>query len=153
MRLSRRGLYALKALLVLAEHPPGEVVKIQAISRKEGIPQKFLESILVVLKNARLVESTRGAMGGYRLKRPAEQIHLGEIVRIIDGPLAPLGDAAELRRLAREDPVHPGLFSILLDVRDAAARILDTTSLADVLRRTREATQSRRRGGGDRSKA
>jgi Rrf2 family protein len=148
MRLSRRGLYALKALLALAGHPPEDVVKIQAISRKEGIPQKFLESILVVLKNARLVESTRGAMGGYRLKRPADQIHLGEIVRIIDGPLAPLGDAAELRRLAGEDPTHPGLFSILLDVRDAAARILDSTSLADVLKRTRELSRVREKDGG-----
>ena len=147
MRLSHRGLYALKALLVLAEHPPGDLVKIQAISEQEGIPQKFLESILVVLKNARLVDSTRGAMGGYRLKRPADQIHLGEIIRIIDGPLAPLGDAAELRRLAREDPAQPGLFSILLDVRDAAARILDSTSLADVLRCTREMVRSREGGG------
>lgn len=141
MKLSRRGLYALKALLVLAELPAGAVAKIQVISEREKIPQKFLESILVTLKNARVVESVRGAMGGYRLKRPASDIYLGEIVRLMDGPLAPFGDAAELRRLVKEDPAHAGLFSVLLDVRDAAAQILDATSLRDVHQRTRALTR------------
>jgi Rrf2 family protein len=143
MRLSRRGLYALRALLVLGEQPEGRVMKIQAISEGGGIPQKFLESILVTLKNARLVESVRGASGGYRLKRPSSSIYLSEVVRLMDGPLAPLGDGAELSRLSREDPSHPGLFSILLDVRDAAAKILDTTSLHDVVRRTRQCKDAR----------
>lgn len=137
MKLSRRGLYALKALLLLAELPAGAVVKIQAISEREKIPQKFLESILVTLKNARIVSSVRGANGGYRLGRPSDRILLGEIVRLMDGPLAPFGDAAELRRLVKEDPAHAGLFSVLLDVRDAAAQILDSTSLRDVHQRTR----------------
>ncbi len=143
MRLSRRGLYALEAMLILAAEPQDSVVKIEMISKRGTIPRKFLESLLVVLKNARLVESTRGARGGYRLKRPPGDIHLGEIIRIIDGPLAPFGDAAELRRLAREDPGQPGLFSILLDVRDAAARILDTATLSDVLERNRAQTGPR----------
>lgn len=139
MKLSRRGLYALKALLVLAEQPGTEVVKIQSISEREKIPQKFLESILVTLKNARIVESARGAMGGYRLKRSANEIYLGEVVRLMDGPLAPFADANELKRLStEEDSAHQGLFSILLDVRNAASRILDTTSLSDVLRRTQK---------------
>lgn len=143
MKISRRGLYALRALLVLADLKPGEVAKIATVSAGQGIPQKFLESILVTLKNARLVESVRGSMGGYRLKRPASEIMLGEIVRLHDGPLAPLGDAAELRRLADVDPTHPGLFSVMLDVRDAAARILDGTSLATLRARNRKLLAAR----------
>jgi Rrf2 family cysteine metabolism transcriptional repressor len=143
MKLSRRGLYALKALLVLAEQTGTDVVKIQFISDREKIPQKFLESILVTLKNARIVESARGAMGGYRLKRSPDEIYLGEVVRLMDGPLAPFADAAELHRLStEEDSAHQGLFGVLLDVRNAAARILDTTSLNDVLKRTQASQQA-----------
>lgn len=142
MKLSRRGLYALRALSALAEEPGDEVLKIAAIAESEKIPVKFLEGILVTLKNARLVESVRGAQGGYRLKRAPADIFLGEIVRLMDGPLAPFGDAAELRRLAAEDPAQPGLFSILLDVRDAASTILDRTSLADVVKRNRRLRRS-----------
>ncbi|HEX7880608.1 MAG TPA: Rrf2 family transcriptional regulator [Candidatus Eisenbacteria bacterium] len=143
MKISRRGLYALRALLVLAENAPGEVVTIAAVSAGQAIPQKFLESILVTLKNARLVESVRGAQGGYRLKRAAADITLGEVVRLMDGPLAPLGDAAELRHLAEEDKAHPGLFRVLLDVRDAAAKILDGTTLADLATRNRKLVRQR----------
>jgi Rrf2 family transcriptional regulator, cysteine metabolism repressor len=150
MKLSRRGLYALKALLVLAEQAGNDVVKIQSISEKEKIPQKFLESILVTLKNARIVESARGAMGGYRLKRSPDDIYLGEVVRLMDGPLAPFADAAELQRLStQEDSAHQGLFSILLDVRNAAATILDTTSLNDVLKRTQTMVKTRPDGSTD----
>ena len=74
---------------------------------------------------------------------PASEIMLGEIVRLHDGPLAPLGDAAELRRLADVDPTHPGLFSVMLDVRDAAARILDGTSLATLRARNRKILKAR----------
>jgi Rrf2 family protein len=145
MKISRRGLYALRALITLADLPPGEVLKISTIAERHQSPQKFLEAILVSLKNARLVESVRGANGGYRLKRPASAITLGEIVRLMDGPLAPLGDAAELRQLAAADPTHPGLFHVLLDVRDEAARILDGTTLADVATRNRKLLGTRRR--------
>jgi Rrf2 family protein len=149
MKLSRRGLYALKALLVLAEQAGTDVVKIQLISEREKIPQKFLESILVTLKNARIVESARGAMGGYRLKRAPDDIYLGEVVRLMDGPLAPFADAAELQRLStQEDLAHQGLFGVLLDVRDAAAEILDKTSLTDVLNRTQKLVRARPDGDG-----
>jgi Rrf2 family protein len=79
-----------------------------------------------------LVESERGAKGGYRLRRSPKRIFLGEIIRTIDGPLAPFGDAESLRRLVARDKKHRALFRLFLDVRNAAARILDHTSLADL---------------------
>jgi len=143
MKISHRGLYALKALLHLAEAHEGGLVKIHDIAEDEDIPVKFLEGILVTLKNARLVTSERGREGGYRLRRPPAEIQVGEVVRIMDGPLAPLGDAVELARRVRTEARHRGLFDVFLDVRNAAAAILDHTTLADVLQRDRR-LQARR---------
>jgi Rrf2 family protein len=137
MKISHRGLYALKALLHLAEAHEGGLVKIHEIAEDEAIPEKFLEGILVTLKNARLVSSERGREGGYRLRRPPAEIQIGEVVRIMDGPLAPLGDVVELAHRVRTEPRHQGLFEVFLDVRNAAAAILDHTTLADVLKRDR----------------
>ena len=108
MKISHRGLYALKALLHLAEAHDRGLVKIHEIAEEEDIPEKFLEGILVTLKNARLVTSERGREGGYRLRRPPGEIMIGEVVRIMDGPLAPLGDAMELAQRVRTEPRHPG---------------------------------------------
>jgi len=135
MKISHRGLYALKALLHLAAAHDRGLIKIHEIAAEEAIPEKFLEGILVTLKNARLVTSQRGREGGYRLRRPPAEIMIGEIVRIMDGPLAPLGDAVELAQRVRTEPRHAGLFDVFLDVRNAAAGILDHTTLADVLER------------------
>ena len=134
MRLSSKGLYALEAMVRLARNYPEPPTKIHEIAVAEKIPEKFLELILLDLKAARLVESLRGAHGGYRLRRPPRQIFLGEIIRSIDGPLAPLGDAETLRRLVKHDRRHSALYQVMLDVRNAAAGILDHTSLADLCR-------------------
>jgi Rrf2 family protein len=131
MRISQRGLYALQALTVLAQHPTG-VVKIKDIAAEEDLPEKFLEAILLDLKRARIVDSVRGAHGGYQLKRPPRKISLGEVLRRIDGPLAPFEDAESLRRRVNSDPKHRPLFRILLDVRNATAKILDHASLSDL---------------------
>jgi Rrf2 family protein len=136
MRISQRGLYALQALTVLAERPSG-VVKIKEIAAQEDLPEKFLEAILLDLKRARIVYSLRGAHGGYQLKRPAKEISLGEVLRRIDGPLAPFEDAESLRRRLNTDPKHRPLFRVLLDVRNATAQILDHTSLSDLCCRSR----------------
>ncbi|HKF49250.1 MAG TPA: Rrf2 family transcriptional regulator [Terracidiphilus sp.] len=134
MRISQKGLYALQALTVLARHYPGTVVKIRDIAQEEQLPEKFLEAILRDLKRARLLVSVRGANGGYELRRAPEQILIGDVLRITDGPLAPFEDAESLRRRIRSDAKHRALFQLLLDVRDATARILDHTSLADLCR-------------------
>lgn len=145
MKVSSRGLYALKAVTHLAEGYDRGLVKIHEIAEGEGIPEKFLESILVALKNGRIAVSRRGRSGGYRLRRPPAEIRVGEIVRLIDGPVAPFGDVVELQGLVRNEPRHPGLFDLFLDVRNAAARIIDNTTLADLVARNRSVLAKRRR--------
>jgi Rrf2 family protein len=134
MRISSKGLYALEAMVRLARNYPEKPTKIHEIAVQEEIPEKFLELILLDLKAARLVESLRGANGGYRLRRAPNKIFLGEIIRTVDGPLAPLGDAETLRRLVKNDRKHSALYQVMLDVRNAAAGILDHTSLSDLCR-------------------
>lgn len=150
MRISSRGLYALKALTYLAERYQVGLVKIHDVAEAEEIPAKFLEAILVSLKHGRIVSSQRGREGGYRLRRPPEEIRLGEIVRLIDGPLAPFGDAAELAHLVRTEPRHAGLYDVFLQVRNAAAGILDHTSLADLVARNTRLVEKRRATSGAR---
>jgi Rrf2 family protein len=132
MHISNKGLYALEAMMCLARDYNGGPTTIHAIAATEEIPEKFLELILLDLKAARLVESVRGAKGGYRLKRLPSTIFLGEIIRTISGPIAPLADADGLRRLVKSDKRRRMLYKIFLDVRNSAARILDRTSLADI---------------------
>jgi len=132
MRISQRGLYALQALTVLARRHPTGVVKIRDIAADEQLPEKFLEAILLELKRARIVVSMRGANGGYQLKRPPGDISLGEVIRRIDGPLAPYEDAESLRQRVKSDSKHRPLFRVLLEVRNATAKILDHTSLSDL---------------------
>lgn len=133
MKISQKGLYAIQALMMLARHHQQGAIKIRDIAYEEALPEKFLELILLELKNARMVESVRGAKGGYQLRRDPSEIHLSDIIRLIDGPLAPFGDAEQLRELIDRDLPHRALYQVLLDVRDAAARILDHTTLDDLI--------------------
>ncbi len=132
MKISQKGLYALQALMMLSRRYNQGAIRIRDIAYEEGLPEKFLELILLELKNARIVESVRGAKGGYRLRRPPHQVFLSEIIRLIDGPLAPFGDAEQLRHLIDQDAEHRALYRVFLDVRDAAAKILDHTTLANI---------------------
>jgi Rrf2 family protein len=133
MKISQKGLYALQAMMMLARHYRQGAIKIREIAYEENLPEKFLELILLELKNARIVESVRGAKGGYQLRRDPAEIKLSEIMRLIDGPLAPFGDAEQLRALIDRDLPHRALYQLFLDVRDAAANILENTSLADLI--------------------
>lgn len=133
MKISQKGLYALQAMMMLARHHHQGAIKIREVAYEENLPEKFLELILLELKNARMVESVRGAKGGYQLRRNPEDIRLSEIMRLIDGPLAPFGDAEQLRTLIDRDVPHRALYQLFLDVRDAAANILEHTTLADLI--------------------
>ena len=145
MKVSQRGLYALEALLHLAGAWGKGVVKIREIAMAEGIPEKFLEGILVTLKNARIVASERGPQGGYRLRRAPDEVIVAEVIRLLDGPLAPFGDAAQLAERIRTEERHAGLFDLFLDVRNAASAILDHTTLAALLERDRRILEARRK--------
>jgi len=145
MRVSHRGLYALKALVHLAEaHERAGLTPARSIAEEEAIPEKFLEGILLALKNARIVSSERGRDGGYRLRRPPQEIQIGDVVRLIDGPLAPFGDVVELQRLVKTEPRHPGLFDFFLEVRNAASKIVDGTTLQDLVERNRRVLSDRK---------
>src|SRR5205085_9157810 len=133
MKVSQKGLYALQAMMMLARHYSQGAIRIRDVAYEEDLPEKFLELILLELKNARMVDSVRGAKGGYQLRRPPNEIYLSEIIRLVDGPLAPFGDAEQLRSLIDRDVEHRALYRVFLAVRDAAARILEHTSLADIV--------------------
>jgi Rrf2 family transcriptional regulator, cysteine metabolism repressor len=133
MKISQKGLYALQAMMMLARRYTQGAIKIRDIAYEENLPEKFLELILLELKNARMVESVRGAKGGYALRRAPSEIHLSDIIRLIDGPLAPFGDAEQLRVLIDKDEPHRALYKVFLEVRDAAAHILENTTLADIV--------------------
>src|ERR1035438_1370237 len=133
MKVSQKGLYALQALMMLTRRYQEGAIRIRDIAYEENLPEKFLELILLELKNARIVESARGAKGGYQLRRPPSEIRLSEIIRLIDGPLAPFGDAEQLRSLIDRDDNHRALYKLFLEVRDAAAKILEGTTLADLM--------------------
>ncbi len=140
MRLSKRGEYGLRAMIMLARpkedgHPP--VVQIHEISEHEKIPAKFLEQILLSLKNAGLLHSKMGIGGGYYLAKPASEISLGHVIRVLDGPLAPVKCVSQMayEPCGCPDEETCGLRLVMNDVRNAMTKILDGTSLADVTQR------------------
>ena len=144
--LSKKTKYALKALQYLARAKDRGPVLIAEIASNEGIPQKFLEAILLELKKEGFLESRKGKGGGYFLGRPAESITLGAVVRKMEGPLALLPCVSQTA-YRRCDECHDertcGLRMVMKDVRDRTAEILDNMSLADVEDQVREATSAR----------
>ena len=137
MRLSKRGEYGLRAMINLAgaqKDSPGVMVQIKDISAQEKIPTKYLEQILLALKNAGLLQSKMGIGGGYYLAKAPGQINLGQIIRVLDGPLAPIRCVSHMayEPCGCPDEQTCGLRMVMGDVRDAIADILDNTTLADV---------------------
>jgi Rrf2 family protein len=152
MKISQKGLYALQAMMMLARHHHQGAIKVREIAYEGDLPEKFLELILLELKNARMVESARGAKGGYLLRREPAEIHLSEIMRLIDGPVAPFADAEQLRVLIDRDLPHRALYQVFLDVRDAAAKILENTTLADLISGTTPRSTRGKRAAGKKEK-
>jgi Rrf2 family protein len=137
MKLSKKGEYALRSLINLgiAAEMKRKLVQVSELAENEQLPVKFLEQILHVLKEAGIVASERGKFGGYRLARPARKIFIGEVVRLIDGPLAPIGCVSQTayEPCTCPDEAHCGLRMLMVDVRNAIADILDRYTLADVV--------------------
>ena len=149
--LSKKAKYALEACLALARATPGVPVMIAEVAQAEGIPKKFLELILLDLKNGGLLHSKKGKGGGYMLAKPPRQITMGQIIRLVEGPLALVPCVSQTAYQKCED-CHDerlcGIRMVMRDVRDQTARILDNASLADVLERV-AAEQSAAEGGFD----
>lgn len=147
MKLSKKGEYALRALVCLASLTSSSaMLSIQEIAQRERIPRKFLEQVLLALNKAGLVQSLRGKAGGYTLRGSPASITLGDVVRAVDGPLAPLPCAS------REAPVkcadcpsltHCWLRSVMVEVGSAVNAALEQVSLADMCRRAAQSRRSR----------
>ncbi len=137
MKLSKRGEYALRSLINLgiAAKVGRRLLPVTELARAEDLPVKFLEQVMQQLREAGYVESERGKHGGYRLAQPAGKISIGQIVRLIDGPLAPIGCVSQsaYEPCNCPDEAHCGLRMLMLDVRNAIANILDRYTLADVV--------------------
>jgi Rrf2 family protein len=132
--LTNKGKYGLKALGHLSALPPGELAMVGEIAATNAIPKKFLDAILSELRNAGFVYSRKGKYGGYYLARPPQEIMIGHVVRVLDGPLAPIPCASKTRYQPCSDCDVDTcrVRHLMLDVRNAIAEVLDNTSLTDM---------------------
>jgi Rrf2 family protein len=135
--LSQKARYALRAVLMMAERAPEDTpLTVPEIAEHERIPRKFLEAILVELRDKGIVESRRGRYGGYKLARPPAEVSFGQVIRDIDGPLAPVLCASRTRFTPCDDCADVATCTIrwvMVKARDAIAATLDGCSLADAL--------------------
>lgn len=130
--LTKKGKYGLKALVDLARLAPGETAFVSEIALRNNIPKKFLDTILLELRNAGILRSKKGPGGGYALSHPASTIRIGHAIRVLDGPLAPIRCASRTAYESCDDCADPEACQVrraMTDVRDAIAAILDTMTL------------------------
>lgn len=137
MKLTKRGEYALRTLIRLgiADRNQEGLLSVSSLAHQEKLPFKFLEAILAELRGAGYVASVRGKFGGTHLAQPMNSIRMGDVVRLIDGKLAPIGCASETEyeKCSCPDEEHCGLRMLMIDVRNAIANILDHYTLEDVV--------------------
>jgi Rrf2 family cysteine metabolism transcriptional repressor len=133
MKLTRRSEYALLALIHLARAKGEGYVAVAAMAEAQGLPAKFLEQLLMALKRARLVQSQKGPHGGYRLARPAEKISLAEVIRLLDGALAPTESVSTYFYEPTPVEREKRLLRVFKEIRDLVSSRLEKTTLADVL--------------------
>ena len=132
--LTKKGKYGLKALSALSRQPDGHLMGVAELAEANAIPKKFLDAILAELRNAGFVRSKKGKLGGYALARPAGEIMIGHVVRVLDGPLAPIPCASRTRYVPCDDcnVETCQVRHLMLDVRNAIAEVLDKTSLSQL---------------------
>ncbi len=137
MRISKKAEYGLRAMINLgiAQEVGHERVPASVLARADNLPLKFLEQILIDLRTAGYVDTVRGKGGGYFVSKSTSAIKIGEIVRLLDGPLAPIGCASKTayERCSCPDETHCGLRMLMIDVRNAIANILDRYTLHNVV--------------------
>ena len=133
--LTKKGKYGLKAMIHLAGFPLGQPVLVTDIAEQNGIPKKFLDTILGDLKNAGFLHSKKGKGGGYTLGRPSSEIRVGPIIRVLDGPLAPIPCASRTAYQRCDDcrdETQCGVRLMMLEVRNAISTVLDGRTLAEM---------------------
>ncbi len=137
MNLSKRSEYALRALIDLgiARELGRPILQVSELAAKEKLPIKFLEQILTQLRGAGYVETKRGKLGGYSLAKPAARIKIGAVIRLLDGPLAPIACVSKTayERCSCPDEQHCGLRMLMFDVRNAISRVLDRYTLDQIV--------------------
>jgi len=142
MQISSKCYYALRAVYALAEHTGSAPLKIAEVAERQKIPLKFLEAILNQLKGGGFVRSWRGAEGGYRLARPADRITVGEVLRFMDGPIAPVGCVSQSRPKECELLGDCAFFEFWGEVRQAISGVVDRTTFADLVQRHQQREQA-----------
>ena len=134
MRISAKVDYAMRALVELAANGDGSPVTAERLAEAQGIPQKFLQNILLELRRAEIVASQRGAEGGYQLAKPASEVSLADVIRAVEGPIA------TVRGARPEDAAYTGaatgLRDVWIELRASMRGVLEETSLADVVQRS-----------------
>lgn len=133
--LSKKSQYAFKALIYLAEKYDRGPVLISEISKKKKIPLKFLENILLELKNADILESKKGKGGGYFLKQRPDKVKVATVIRLVNGPIAmlPCVSLYFYERCKNCNEKHCGLHDMMIEVRDATLNIVENRTLKDLL--------------------
>ncbi len=134
MKLTTKSEYACLALLDLAEHYETGLVKADDIAQRKKIPRKYLEQILLLLSKAGYIRSKRGADGGYELIRRPADVSVAEVIRLMDGPLAPVGSVS--RHYYHSTPIEQSrsLTKLMKNIRDYTSRLLEATTFADLLK-------------------
>jgi len=145
MRLSKKAEYALWALIYAARHPEGTTFQIKELAERNRIPKKFLELILLELKNAGIVESRRGVGGGYLLVRRPEEIRSSEIIEAIEGPVAPAKVRKGRGRKTSGKDSSSAVSRLVRETSEAIVSVLDRWTLADLAREEQEAAERRQR--------
>lgn len=144
MRISTKGDYATRALQDLALHYDEGPIPIEAIAQRQVLPARYLEQLLLTLKRAGVLASKRGVKGGYYLAKPPREVTLGQVLRVVDGPIAPIFCVSEenLREHCSQETTC-ALRDVWAEVRDAVSAIVDHTTLADICDRIRAKTKQR----------
>jgi Rrf2 family cysteine metabolism transcriptional repressor len=139
MRLSTKGEYASRAVLEISLHHPHQLLHIQEIASAQGIPVRFLEQILLMLKRAGYLRSKKGPNGGYYLAKDPAQISVAEVIRVMDGPLAPIDCVSVTAHEVCPRESYCGLRWLWKEVRDSVAEILEKTTFKDLADKTKKA--------------
>jgi Rrf2 family protein len=134
MRISAKGEYAIRAMVDLAVHHGQGLVPIQKVARRQIIPQRYLEQVLLLLKRAGFLESKRGAAGGYQLRRRPEEISVGDVLRAIEGGMTGVGVVGRARG---GSPIDGDLLPLWEEIGDAVGGVVDRTTLGDLAERAR----------------